>query len=177
MKLEGELGELKAALNERKASVAQMLETLEKDSRLLVHQQQTLRDQAHELETLPAEIRQLKEERLRLKDSQAGENEDNELSLPLEATLALIRAREANLQRIDRELAVLQPTLERKDKELERQESELVQLETQRRQAIEAAEAAMRRRVGSNDGYGDETEQRGRWLKGVEGVMVGLGLT
>lgn len=93
-------------------------------------------------------------------------------SLPLPATQSILLERQAELDRLDSELKTLQQALPKKTRELERAESEVKRLEEERDSVVGQAREAMRRR---EEGSGaDELEMRGRWLRGVEGVLRGM---
>lgn len=91
------------------------------------------------------------------------------LSLPLDATHALLQEREAELADLNQQLYSLQQALPSKQRELEKAENELRAVEAQKEIALEGAREAMGRRGDGAGGEGvDELELRGRWLRGVD---------
>jgi chromosome segregation ATPase len=93
-------------------------------------------------------------------------------NLPLPATQSLFSERQAELDKLNSQLKILQQALPKKSRELERAESEAKGLEEQRERVLCQARDAMRRR---DEGSGaDELEMRGRWLRGVENGLRGM---
>jgi chromosome segregation ATPase len=141
--------------------------------------------QTVQLAALPAQITDLnqtllalharqKEQQTALHSSSASSDPD--LHLPsLSATRQRLSEREQELQRIDLEIARLQAALPAKQAETRRLEEELAPVWKSRDTAVELALEAKRRREEGGMAV-DELEERGRWLRGVEGVMKGLEL-
>lgn len=161
----------KAALKAKKEEVRNMILEIEELGRSVVRRYELVKLQTAQLEALPEEIRGLDEtiEELRAKVQQGQESEDPEMNLGLVETVDLVAEREAELQELDRRAAELQDILPRKKREVAGLEDELKPLEKRKRNAIEEAQEAQKKR--GKGGMGDEIERRGRWLKGVE---VGL---
>lgn len=90
------------------------------------------------------------------------------LNLPLPATVSLLSERETELADIDAQIKVLQSQLPRKQRELERSESELHPLMNQRRTVIAQANEARQRK---EQGGVDEIEERGRWYKAADATL------
>lgn len=71
---------------------------------------------------------------------------------------------------LDRQIKSLQQALPSKSRELEKVESELKVLESQKATAVQGAREAMSRRDGGAD-RGDELEMRGRWITNVDSSL------
>ena len=126
--------------------------------------------QISQARALPASISDLQASIDSLRTATATDENPSQ-SLPLAATLSLVSQQKVDLERLNGELAALDSTLLKKTRELERMETELRPLETQRQTSIKAAEEARRRKAGL-EGDGDDLEQRGRWWKAVnEGLQ------
>lgn len=67
---------------------------------------------------------------------------------------------------IDRQIAALRETLPHKRNEIATLQDEVAILNTKKIKAVEEAKEARRRR--ENGGPGDELDERGRWLRGVD---------
>jgi hypothetical protein len=76
---------------------------------------------------------------------------------------------------MDLEIARLTAALPAKQAETRRLEEELAPVWKSRDTAVQGALEARRRREEGGSA-GDELEERGRWLRGVEGVLRGVGV-
>ena len=127
---------------------------------------ETIQFQTTQLESLPTEIANLESTIARLRQSQAPRSDNPHLSLPLQPTLDLLAERETQLSDLDRQIEALQAALPQKQVEVAALHDEVSILNTKKIRTVEEAQEARRRR--ENGGMGDELEEKGRWLRGVE---------
>lgn len=86
--------------------------------------------------------------------------------MPLEATLDLLQQKDAELDSVRRQIASLRAGLPDKQAQVRTLEEQVSRLHEKKVRAVEEAQEAKRRReVG---GVGDEMDEMGRWLRGVE---------
>ncbi|KAL8796779.1 MAG: hypothetical protein Q9195_000862 [Heterodermia aff. obscurata] len=177
IELEAELAEVKAVLKAQKEDVANMVKELDEEGRELSRRYETVQLQTTLLSSLPSQIASLNSTLASLQDtvqpSTSLTTSPSSLSLPLDATVALVQQRQAELADLDQRLKSLQQALPPKQRELERAENDLRALEAQKEIAVQAAREAMK---GRGDGAEevDELELRGRWLRGVESGLRGM---
>ena len=95
-----------------------------------------------------------------------GKSSDPLLSMPLQPTLDLLNEREDQLMDIDRQIQALRESPPHKRNEVAALQDEVAILNTKKIKAVEEAKEARRRR--ENGGIGDELDERGRWLRGVD---------
>ncbi|KAL0261551.1 hypothetical protein SLS55_002981 [Diplodia seriata] len=172
--LEAQLVEVKASLKAQKVEAAEMLAELERRGRDLSKRYESIQLRTAQLDTLPTEIANLETTIAELRETQAPHPTNPSLSLPLPETLSVLAAREAELAALDKQLASLESTVPRRTRELERLETELHPLEEKKRNTVQAAKEAQRRREAGEAGMGDDLEQRGRWLTAVEQGLKGM---
>jgi chromosome segregation ATPase len=164
-------------LKAQKEYVGEMVKELDARGRDLSRRYETITLQTTLLSSLPPQIDELDRTlgELRKQNRSAGNDtsETNpEMALPLPATLQLVEERKARLEEVNRQLKSLQQAVPRQTRALEGEERELRKLEGERERAVLAAkEAVERKREG---GGADELEMRGRWLRGVDGVIRGM---
>lgn len=125
--------------------------------------------QTSQLESLPAEIENLQTTISTLQASQTPQSSNPSLSLPLQPTLSLLSQKEAELSDLDRQIAALRAAIPAKKQAIANLEADLVPLEQRKEDAVRSANEARQGR--ENGGKGDELEERGRWLRGVEGSL------
>lgn len=125
--------------------------------------------QTTQLEALPAEIAHLESLIAALQSAAAPTSNNPELNLSLPATTSLLDTREKELEALDRQIRELQSALPAKKRQVAALEAELAPLETKKRTAIDEAREAQRKR--GNGGMAKELEERGRWLKAVDGGL------
>lgn len=89
--------------------------------------------------------------------------------MPLQPTLDLLNEREEQLADLDRQIEALRAALPLKREEIAALQDEVSILNTKKIRAVEEAKEARRRR--ENGGMGDDLDERGRWLRGVEGGL------
>lgn len=89
--------------------------------------------------------------------------------MPLQPTLSLLSQKEAELSDIDRQIAALQAAIPAKKQAISNLEADLGPLARRKDDAVQGANEARQGR--ENGGKGDELEERGRWLRGVEGSL------
>jgi len=129
--------------------------------------------QTAQLESLPEEIENLESIISTLRAQQAdtaSANKNPSLNLPLKPTMDLLAAREQDLSDLDQHIAVLEASLPAKRQRVERLQNELAPLQAKKIRAVQDAQDARRRREGGGIS-GDELEEKGRWLRGVESGM------
>lgn len=172
--LEERLKTDKAELKAKKEEVRALIGELEAQGRQLAQRYEQIQVRTSQLESLPSEIAELEQVISRLKDVQEPKSEDAELSLPLQPTMDLLRQREQELQSVDLEIARLQAALPAKKAEVSRLQDELEPIQMRKIKAVEEAKEARRRREGGGNGEADELEEKGRWLRGVEGSLKAM---
>lgn len=122
--------------------------------------------QTTQLESLPSEIANLEATIARLQQSATPKSSDPVLSLPLQPTLELLSEREDELASIDTQIEALQAAMPGKQAQVEQLRDEVSMANARKIKAVEEAQEARRRR--ENGGMGDELEEKGRWLRGVD---------
>lgn len=172
--LEERLKTDKAELKAKKEEVRALIGELEAQGRQLAQRYEQIQLRTSQLESLPSEIAELEQVISKLKDVQEPKSEDAELSLPLQPTMDLLRQREQELQSVDLEIARLQAALPAKKAEVSRLQDELAPIQMRKIKAVEEAKEARRRREGGGNGEADELEEKGRWLRGVEGSLKAM---
>lgn len=172
--LEERLKTDKAELKAKKEEVRALIGELEAQGRQLAQRYEQIQLRTSQLESLPSEIAELEQVIGRLKDVQEPKSEDAELSLPLQPTMDLLRQREQELQSVDLEIARLQAALPAKKADVSRLQDELAPIQMRKIKAVEEAKEARRRREGGGNGEADELEEKGRWLRGVEGSLKAM---
>ncbi|KAF2460421.1 hypothetical protein BDY21DRAFT_377110 [Lineolata rhizophorae] len=166
---EAQLLEVKAALKEKKQNTAELVADLERRARALTHRYESVLARSAQLAALPDALASLESTIADLRARTTPPSSNPSLVLPLPETQSLVASREAELAQLDHELSTFQNSVPRKARELERLEAELRPLETHKTGAVAAAKEARRRKEESErGGMGDELEERGRWLRGVE---------
>lgn len=124
------------------------------------------------LESLPERITELEGtiETLRTQESEQRNprSDEPDCDLPLQASKTLLQQREQELTSMDLEIQRLEAALPAKRAEVQRLKDELAPVQLRKIKAQEEANEAQRRR---GLGGGDELEERGRWLRGVEGTL------
>ena len=172
--LEERLKTDKAELKAKKEEVRALIGELEAQGRQLAERYESVQLRTSQLESLPTEIKELEESIAHLKANQEPKAEDAEMSLPLQPTLDLLRQREQEAQSVDLEIARLQAALPAKEAEVQRLQDELAPIQMRKIKAVEEAKEARRRREGGGNGGADELEEKGRWLRGVEGSLKAM---
>lgn len=172
--LEERLKTDKAELRAKKEEVRALIGELEAQGRQLAQRYEQIQLRTSQLESLPSEIAEVEQVISRLKDVQEPKSEDAELSLPLQPTVDLLRQREQELQSVNLEIARLQAALPTKKAEIQRLQDELAPIQMRKIKAVEEAKEARRRREGGGNGEADELEEKGRWLRGVEGSLKAM---
>ncbi|KAK3644951.1 hypothetical protein LTR56_009338 [Elasticomyces elasticus] len=171
--LEQKLRVDKAGLKEKKDELKVLIGELEEQGRSLAARYETIQLQTAQLEALPAEIEHLQETIDTLQSQQEPTSTNPSLALPLQPTLDLLAEREQQLSDLDRQIAALQASMPGKKRDVEDLRDELAPLQMRKMKAVQEAQDARRRRQDGN-GIGDELEERGRWLRGVEAGLRGM---
>lgn len=122
--------------------------------------------QSAQLENLPDEIADLEATIAELGQFSTPKSDNPDLSLPLQPTLELLSEREDELASINAQIEALQSAMPSKEAQVEQLRDEVSMANARKIKAVEEAKEARRRR--ENGGMGDELEERGRWLRGVE---------
>jgi chromosome segregation ATPase len=169
--LESRLLSTKASLKAQKIEVAELVADLENRGRELSRRYQQVQLQTAQLESLPEQIDGLKSTIAKLQAAQEPKTDNPLLGLPLTKTLEVLAERDAESAKLDREIAELQAAAERRTRELDRMQSELEPLRAHKTRAMNDAQDAQTRKAQGISGLGDDLEQRGRWLRGVETTM------
>lgn len=174
VELEEQLSRVKASLKVQKTEAAEMVAELERRGRELSRKYEAVQLQKSQLKELPGKVVELQATIDNLKADQEPDTNPN-LNLPLDKTLALVEEKEREQAELDRQLELLQATLPRKTRELERLEAELQPLEVRRLGATASARESQRRKEEALGGIGDDLEERARWWRGIEsGLRVML---
>jgi len=169
--LESRLLSTKATLKAQKIEVAELVADLENRGRELSRRYQQVQLQTAQLDSLPGQIDGLKNTIARLQAAQEPKTDNPLLGLPLMKTLEVLGGTDAESAKLDREIAELQAAAERRTRELDRMQTELEPLRAQKIRAVNDAQDAQTRKALGISGLGDDLEQRGRWLRGVETTM------
>ena len=173
--LESQLAEIKDTLKQQKAAVDNQLAQIEARARYLAKRHCDLETQVQELRQLPAELERVQAEVQEMRKEQdiAGVVGDGqaERRMGLEATVNLVEEREEQLERVQRRLEQVIEQKTRKEGELRKLQDDVAVSERERDKAVSAAQDAKRRQQDGKSGVGDEVEDRGRWLAGVETTM------
>ena len=127
---------------------------------------ETIQLQTAQFEALPSEIDNLQTSITALQRSQEPQSSNPSLALPLQPTLELLAIREQQNSDLDQQIAQLQAELPAKKQEVQQLQDELAPLQMRKMKAVQEAQEARRRRA--NGGLGDELEEKGRWLRGVD---------
>ena len=176
--LEAELADIKDTLKQQKAAVNEQLIELEAQARELSRRHQSVETQAQELREMPTELERLRTEIVRMRQEQGigGEVGDGqaEMGMGLEATVNLVEEREEQLERVQKRLEQVVEQRARKEKELKKMKDEAAAAERERDKAMRSAEDAKKGQKEGKTSIGDEVEEKGRWLRGVETTMKGL---
>ncbi|KAK5114674.1 hypothetical protein LTR62_002247 [Meristemomyces frigidus] len=173
--LEAKLTVDKAGLKERKDEVAALIQELEAQGRQLVGRYERCRERRVLLESLPAEIKGLEVKVEELRARQEPQHSNPELALPLQPTKDLLAEREDELEVMNTQIAALQQSIPVRRQEVESLRDELEPLQQKKVKAVQEAQDARRRREQGNEGLvGDEMDERGRWLRGVEAGLRGM---
>lgn len=169
--IESQLAAEKAQLKAQKEEVAAMISELEAFGRALAKRHEIVKLQKTQLSNLPAHIAQLETtiEALRSSHPSPKKSDNPNLNLSLADTASLLVQREAELASLNSQLSVLQSTLPRKTRELERLEAELRPLVNQKMVAVQQALEARKRR---EEGGVDELEEKGRWYRASEVALA-----
>lgn len=83
----------------------------------------------------------------------------------------MLSEKEEESARLDIELSELKAAVEKKARELKHLQDELQPLQAQKARAAADVLEAQRRKAQGMTGLGDDLEERGRWLRGVETAL------
>jgi len=169
--LESRLLPTKATLKAQKIEVAELVADLESRGRELSRRYQQVQLQTAQLGNLPEQIEGLKSTIARLQAAQEPKTDNPLLGMPLTKTLEVLAEKDAESAKLDREIEELRTAAERRMRELDRMQTELEPLRAQKTRAVNDAQDAQTRKAQGISGLGDDLEQRGRWLRGVETTM------
>jgi predicted nucleic acid-binding Zn-ribbon protein len=166
--LESHLLSVKASLKAQKTEVADLVTELEAQGRDLCQRYQEVQLQRTQLESLPEHIAGLERTIETLRNAAEPKSNNPVLTLPLPRTLEVLSAKEDESARLDEELLAMRGVTERKQRELAQLQNELGSLQAQKTRATTEMADARTRKAEGISGLGDDLEQRGRWLRGVE---------
>jgi chromosome segregation ATPase len=170
--LEKENAEAKAQLKNLKTEVASMVQHLDSKARDLSRKYEHVQLEKTRLEELPSKIEHLQSQIAELRAAQDMSGSDPNLNLPLTKTRSLVQRRKSEQQELTRELDALRSKVPRKRKEAERLQTELGPLEIKRQNSETAAREAKRRKEAALGGVADDLEQRARWWRASEGILM-----
>lgn len=150
-----------------------MIEELEARGRDLARRYEAISLQRTELSELPERISNLQQQINELRQSHPSpqKSQNPDLNLNLADTMKLVAEREARLASLNSQISVLQASLPRKTREVERLEQELGPLVNQKRAVVQQALDARRLR---EEGGVDAMEEKGRWYRASEEVLKRL---
>ncbi|PUU76816.1 hypothetical protein B9Z19DRAFT_1087515 [Tuber borchii] len=178
--LEAKLVIAKGELRRSKREVEGILAELEGLSRRLADDHKTVLDYISEATTLPPQTAEMEVEIANLEKEQNPITSPSSSSLPklpLSDTLTLLSAGEAELARLQKELAEADLALPKKRARLEALESEIGPMEMDKEGLERFASEAVRMRDSARAEGRVDRESMGRWYKavfeGLEGVLVG----
>lgn len=172
--LESHLLSVKATLKAQKTEVADLIADLEQQGRELSQRYQDIQLQTIQLAELPDQIEELESTIETLKAAQEPKSDNPLLALSLPQTRDLLSEKEDESAQLDIELEELKAAVQTKAQELAQLRVELAPLQIQKERAIADAEDSRMRKAQGISGLGDELEERGRWLKGVETTLRGM---
>ncbi|RPB01462.1 hypothetical protein L873DRAFT_1803678 [Choiromyces venosus 120613-1] len=167
----------KGELRKSKREVEGILAELEGLSRRLVDDHKTILSQISQATTLPQQTEEMEVEIAALENEQNPYTtcENGMPKLPLSDTLTLISAHEAELARLQKELAEAELALPKKRARLQALEGEIGPLEMDKEGLEKFASEAVRMRDFARVEGKVERESMGRWYKavceGLEGVL------
>lgn len=170
--LEKENAEAKAQLKNLKTEVASMVQHLDSKARDLSKKYEHVELETTRLKELPSKIEHLQAQIAELRAAQDMSGSDPNLNLPLTKTRSLVQRRKSEQQELTRELDALRSKVPRKRKEAERLQTELGPLETKRQNSEIAAREAKRRKEAALGGVADDLEQRARWWRASEDILM-----
>ncbi|KAH9827277.1 hypothetical protein Tdes44962_MAKER09765 [Teratosphaeria destructans] len=168
--LELKLAEDKKALKVRKEEVAGLIRELEAQGRSLAERYEGCQERAVRVRELPGEIEALEATISRLRASCAPRSENPDLNLSLPATSSLLDARVSELEDLDERIAAVRSSLVERREVGEGLRDEMALLQVKKVKAVQEAQEARRRREQA----GGDLDERGRYLRSVEGTMRGL---
>jgi len=161
----------KSQLKALKMEVADMVDELERKGRELSRRYEGLQTETAMLRELPAKMEGLERAIAELRAAQEP-GADPRLHLPLARTLELVEQKTAERDELDRQLAQLQSLVPRKGKEMDRLKAEVQTLEAKMQNSATAAKEASRRKKAALGGVQDDLEERGRWFRASEALLV-----
>ncbi|KAG0128488.1 hypothetical protein HOY82DRAFT_580062 [Tuber indicum] len=176
--LEAGLVTAKAELRRSKREVEGILAELEGLSRRLADDHKTVLDYISKATTLPSQTTEVEAEIAKLEREQNSPTSPSSSlpKLPLSDTLTLLSADEAELSRLQKELAEADLALTKKRARLESLESEIGPMEMDKEGLEKFASEAVRMRDSARAEGKVDRESMGRWYKavfdGLEGVLV-----
>ncbi|KAF2763801.1 hypothetical protein EJ03DRAFT_53673 [Teratosphaeria nubilosa] len=168
--LELQLAADKKALKVRKEEVASLIQELEAQGRNLAARYEGCKMREGRMQELPGEIAQLESTISHLRQSSTPRSEIPELNLPLQATSSLLDSRSSELQSLDAQIASLRSSLQQRGSEEQRLRDEMAPLQARKVKGVQEAQEARRTREQA----GEDLDERGRYLRSVEGAMRGL---
>ncbi|KAF9768771.1 hypothetical protein IL306_013867 [Fusarium sp. DS 682] len=173
LELEKENAVAKKQLKELKTEVADMVADLERRGIELSKKYESVQLETTKLHEMPRKIDELEMriEQLRT-ELETPEGSSPSMNLPLAKTQDLVNQRKLEQQELARELESLQAKVPRKRKEAERLRIELQPLENKRQNSATAAREARRRKEAALGGAADDLEERARWWRASEGVLM-----
>ncbi|CUS08815.1 unnamed protein product [Tuber aestivum] len=176
--LEARLAIAKGELRRSKREVEGILAELEGLSRRLSDDHKIVLDYISKATTLPSQTAEMEVEiaNLEMEQNSATSPSSSLPRLPLSDTLTLLSANEAELARLQKELAEADLALPKKRARLEALESEIGPMEMDKEGLEKFASEAVRMRDSARAEGKVDRESMGRWYKavfdGLEGVLV-----
>ncbi|KAL2425963.1 hypothetical protein ABEF95_007793 [Exophiala dermatitidis] len=187
--LETKLAAMKAELQTTKRGVDALVAEMEEQARLLAQRYDEVAQGMELLATIPPQIDDLRREiealqaevGQRRKDSTFDDDDDRDeetdddrarMNMPLEATQQTLDDLKARNLELDHQISLLQHQMPAKDREVEKVDRELAELEKRRNESTRLAVELRKRR--EQGGGRDEMEELGRWYRGSEAVLRGV---
>ncbi|EHY54548.1 hypothetical protein HRR90_002636 [Exophiala dermatitidis] len=186
--LETKLAAMKAELQTKKRGVDALVAQMEEQARVLAQRYDEVAHGMELLATIPPQIDDLRREIEVLQaevakrrkgstfddDERDGESDDisARMNMPLEATQQALDDLKARNLELDHQISLLQHQMPAKDREVEKVDRELAELEKRRNESTRLAVELRKRR--EQGGGRDEMEELGRWYRGSEAVLRGV---
>ncbi|KAF2150476.1 hypothetical protein K461DRAFT_295756 [Myriangium duriaei CBS 260.36] len=169
--LETKLASDKAALKQKKASVAAQLDSLNVRGREVAGEHESLAEPMATLLGLPEELAELEARVEELRAVHPVRSGNPLLNHGLETTRELLAERQDEAAALEAEIVAVRAALEARADDVQRLRGEVNGAEERKREAVgEVME--IRRRKG-NGGW-DEEERKARWIRAQKGVLEGL---
>lgn len=172
--LEVRLVEEKSKLKAQKEEVRVLIEELERAGSEVSRRYNTLHVGGQRLSVIEDEIEAIHQGIADFR-AQLPDDDQDLRGWPLTRVQENLLGKQRELQATDRRLTGLRSDLPERSAELDTLKREMQQLEVQRLGSMAAADDAQKRKEGRvTGGTGDEVEERARWLRAQEAILISL---